>query len=293
MGSLVAALGGWLDARASNGLWLLRIEDLDPPREEPGAADSFLFDLDRLGLHWDGPVIYQSDRLSIYEDALKTLIHAGLAYPCHCSRRDIEKVWQRHPDQPRVYPGTCRPPSLPTLPTYNRDDRDSFSWRLNVSACPSPRVVEFDDRILGPRRDDVASETGDFVLKRRDGLHAYQLAVVVDDQIQGVTDVVRGADLLDNTARQIVLQNALGYTSPRYAHLPVVLNEDGQKLSKRTGARRVAPDNPGASLVEALNHLGFKSPASLSDEPPPQVLRWAQDAWADSGPVQTSRKQSR
>lgn len=289
MGSLVAALGSWLDAKTNDGLWLLRIEDLDPPREEPGAADSFPYDLDRLGLHWDGPVTRQSARLALYEDALQTLLAAKLAYRCHCSRRDIEGVWQSHPDQPKVYPGTCRMPSSP----LSRHNDEPFSCRLNVAACLSPCVVEFDDRIRGRQHHDVASDTGDFVLRRRDGLHAYQLAVVVDDALQGVTDIVRGADLLDNTARQIVLQNALGYGSPRYAHLPVVLNASGQKLSKRSGATRIEQGDPGTSLVKALSHLGIETPSDLSGESPTQVLRWAQTAWADSGPIRRSRMPAR
>lgn len=254
-GSVVAALASFLDARAHGGRWLLRIEDLDPPREQPGAAAAILDTLRRLGLDWDGDVLYQSARGERYAAALDTLVAAGLAYPCACTRREIADSQrragaplQRHGELP--YPGTCRhglPPG-----------RSPRAWRFRV---PEGRVC-FEDRLLGPQSQDVSAEVGDFVLRRADGLWAYQLAVVVDDADQGVTDVVRGADLLGSTARQIVLARALGLPSPRWMHVPVVAGEDGEKLSKQNGATAVAVSRPLEVLSAAARHLGFEPPSA-------------------------------
>jgi len=211
-GSLVAALGSYMDAKAHGGEWLVRMEDIDTPRVVPGAADDILRTLERFGLAWDGPVLYQSSRIDAYESALADLRKRDLVFACSCSRKDTGDR----------YPGTCRAGA----------HGDRTSWRLLVGG----EVVEFVDRRLGPQRQNVEEYCGDFVLKRADGLFAYQLAVVVDDAFQDITDVVRGEDLLDSTARQILLQRALGYPQPGYLHLPVVLNEAGQKLSKQTGA---------------------------------------------------------
>jgi glutamyl-Q tRNA(Asp) synthetase len=217
-GSLVAALGSYDDAKAHDGEWLVRMEDIDTPRVVPGAADGILRTLETFGLQWDGPVLYQSSRTDAYEAALDGLRKRGLAFPCSCSRKDLGDR----------YPGTCR--------SGARGGR--ISWRLRVSG----ELTEFNDRRLGPQRQNVEEYCGDFVLKRADGLFTYQFAVVVDDAFQGITDVVRGEDLLDSTARQIVLQRALGYPQPRYLHLPIVLNEAGQKLSKQTGATALDPN---------------------------------------------------
>jgi glutamyl-Q tRNA(Asp) synthetase len=260
-GSLVAALASWLDARAHRGRWLLRIEDLDPPREQPGAADAIIATLQRFGLRADGPVTWQSRRQGLYEAALARLVAAGLAYPCACTRREIADSQLRVDDGPlageaaspsapreRVYPGTCRgglPPG-----------RSPRAWRLRVPAG----IVRFDDRWCGPQAQDVAARVGDFVLRRADGLWAYQLAVVVDDADLGITDVVRGADLLGSTARQIVLQRALDLPTPRYLHVPVVATPEGEKLSKQTGALAVDADRSDQldrALDEALAHLGI------------------------------------
>jgi len=233
-GSLVAALGSYLDAKAHGGEWLVRIEDIDTPRVVPGAADHILRTLERFGLHWDGPVLYQSSRIEAYESALDDLRRRGLVFPCSCSRKDIGDR----------YPGTCR--------AGQRGRCDALSWRLRVSG----EQVEFEDRRLGLQRQNVEDYIGDFVLKRTDGLFAYQMAVVVDDAAQGITDVVRGEDLLDSTARQILLQRALGFPRPRYLHLPVVLNKLGQKLSKQTGALPLDPNRVEELLAEARVLIG-------------------------------------
>jgi glutamyl-Q tRNA(Asp) synthetase len=232
-GSLVAALGSYLDAKAHNGEWLVRIEDLDTPRVVPGAADDILRTLERFGLEWDGPVLYQSSRIEAYEAALHDLRRRGLVFPCGCSRKDVGDR----------YGGTCR--------AGLRGRSDTPSWRFRVN----DETVEFVDLRLGLQSQNVADYVGDFVLKRADGPFAYQLAVVVDDAFQGITDVVRGEDLLDSTARQILLQRALGLPQPRYRHLPVVLNDTGQKLSKQTGATALDPNRVTELLAQARSLL--------------------------------------
>lgn len=264
-GSIVAALASWLDARAHRGRWLLRIEDLDPPREQPGASSAIVSTLAALGLHWDGEPELQSRRGDRYRAALDALVASGHAYPCGCTRREIADSQRRagrgpvrHGETP--YPGTCRhglPPG-----------REARAWRLRVPAGP----VAFDDRWLGAHREDVAAEVGDFVLRRADGLWAYQLAVVVDDAAQGITDVVRGEDLLGSTARQIVLARALGVASPRWLHLPVVAGPDGDKLSKQNGAAAVDASRPLEVLGTALRHVGIVPP------PPQDIAGWLADA---------------
>jgi glutamyl-Q tRNA(Asp) synthetase len=254
-GSVATALASWLDARAGGGQWLLRIEDIDPPRERPGAIESILSTLQGLGLHWDGEPLRQSTRGAHYEAALRRLENDEAAYPCGCSRREIADSQARtlpargrHLERP--YPGTCRHGLAP--------GRGARSWRLRVPEG----VVRFDDRLHGPQSQDVAAEVGDFVLRRADGLWAYQLAVVVDDAAQGVTDVVRGADLLGATARQIVLARALRLPVPRYMHLPIVVGADGEKLSKQNGAAPVDLTRPTEVLGAALRHLGIEPPGS-------------------------------
>ena len=220
-GSLLTAVASCLDARRHGGEWWLRIEDLDPPREMPGASSRILATLEAFGFEWDGELVYQHDRHERYAAALERLIAAGVAYPCACTRKDIARVAVRGIDGP-VYPGTCRH-GLPA-------GQAARAWRLRVPAGP----VRFIDRIVGEQVQDVARDVGDFVLRRADGLWAYQLAVVVDDADQGMTDIVRGADLLDSTPRQIVLMHALGVPVPRHAHVPLVVNAAGEKLSKQT-----------------------------------------------------------
>jgi glutamyl-Q tRNA(Asp) synthetase len=269
-GSVAAALASWLDARAHDGTWLVRVEDIDPPREVPGATASILSTLDRLGLRADAEPMRQSTRDAAYADALRRLVGRGLAYPCACTRREIADSQLRAGQAPArhgelVYPGTCRAGLAP--------DRVARAWRLRVPEG----TVGFEDRALGPQSQDVAREVGDVVLKRADGLWAYQLAVVVDDAAQGVTDVVRGADLLGSTARQIVLARALATPSPRWLHVPVVTAADGEKLSKQNGATPVDASRPLAVLGDAMRHLGFEPP---SDAPPDAWLAEAARRWA-------------
>ncbi|PQA83222.1 tRNA glutamyl-Q(34) synthetase GluQRS [Limnohabitans sp. TS-CS-82] len=250
-GSLVAALASWLDARAHNGQWLVRMEDVDTPRCIPGADQRILQQLATCGLVPDAPVMWQSQRANAYQAALDSLIAKGWAYPCGCSRKEIEEAQalmgharERH--QAAVYPGTCR---------HGLNGKTARAWRLNVQ-----RVIDdlklttplmWQDRLLGPQQQDVAKEVGDFVLRRADGLWAYQLAVVVDDAAQGITHIVRGADLTDNTARQIVLQHALGLPTPSYMHTPLVLGENGEKLSKQNGAEALNLSSPLKILNQA------------------------------------------
>jgi glutamyl-Q tRNA(Asp) synthetase len=250
-GSLVAALASWLDARAVRGRWLLRIEDLDVPRQQPGAADQILRALERMGLTWDGPVAYQSLRSTLYDSALHELQRQ--TYWCGCTRREIaDSSLGPAADGAQIYPGTCRS-GLP---------EGKLARALRVRALGS---VEFDDRVQGPQLQSLEREVGDFVLYRADGQFAYQLAVVVDDAAQGVTDVVRGADLLDSTARQIYLQRLLGYPTPRYLHVPVAVNAAGEKLAKQTGAQPIDPARADRAIREALVFLG-QSPTADLDE---------------------------
>ncbi len=240
-GSLVAALAGWLDARAAEGRWLVRIEDLDAPRTLPGAAHDILRTLDCLGLGWDGPVLYQSQRSANYKAALKSLD----TYWCGCTRREIaDSSIGRASDGAQIYPGTCRGGLAP--------GKTPRALRVRTGT----EEIVFADRVQGPQRQILAREIGDFVLLRADGQFAYQLAVVVDDAEQGVTDVVRGADLLDSTPRQIYLQRLLGYATPRYLHVPAAVNAAGEKLSKQTGARPVDLARKSEELRRALRFLG-------------------------------------
>ena len=241
-GSLVAALASYAAARSAGGKWLLRMEDLDQPREQPGAADDILRTLDKLGLEWDGPVIYQSTRLERYHAVLDDLARRGFAYPCACTRRELEDSALAI-DGSRIYPGTCRRGLAPGKATR--------SVRVRTHGAP----IGFADAVQGWLEQRVETEVGDFVLLRADGITAYQLAVVVDDLDQGITNVVRGADLLDSTARQIHLQRLLGARTPRYAHVPVAVNAAGEKLSKQTGARPLDLSDPQAALARARRFL--------------------------------------
>ncbi|HHJ14879.1 MAG TPA: tRNA glutamyl-Q(34) synthetase GluQRS [Gammaproteobacteria bacterium] len=260
-GSLVAALASWLDARAAGGRWLVRMEDLDPPREMPGAADDILYTLEAFALHPDEAVVFQSSRHEAYQAALEQLLAAGLAYPCACTRREVRAAGG-------IYPGTCRA-GLPP----GRQPR-SVRARLEDKVC-----IRFDDRLQGHIEEDLPRSSGDFILRRADGLYAYQLAVVVDDAWQGITDVVRGADLLDSTARQIWLQNKLDLPTPRYLHLPVVLGPDGAKLSKQTFAAALDREQPGPQLTAALRFLGQAPPKPLAHAPAGEILDWARHHW--------------
>jgi glutamyl-Q tRNA(Asp) synthetase len=260
-GSLVAALASWLDARAHGGQWLVRIEDVDTPRCVPGADRVILEQLAACGLHPDGPVVYQSQRGHLYQAALDALIAQRIAYPCACTRQDIAlalvasgHIRQRHGEL--VYPGTCR---------HGLKGRHARAWRFMTD---SGVEVRWTDRRLGDQAQNVVRDVGDFILKRADGLWAYQLAVVVDDAAQGITHIVRGEDLADNTARQQMLQQALGYEPPQYLHTPLVMAADGQKLSKQNGAQPLDVSRPLEQLEIAARILGLRrnpSGATLGD----------------------------
>lgn len=247
-GSLVAAVASHADARHQGGTWLVRIEDVDETRRRPGADRDILETLERFGMTPDREVVWQSDRKALYRDALDRLLRDARAFPCVCSRADVASVGRTGPEGP-VYPGTCRrsPPA---------GDPASVALRAVADGAP----VEFVDRVVGPVRQDVARDIGDFVIRRADGFTAYQLAVVVDDAEQGVTDVVRGADLLWSTPRQILLQQALGLARPAYAHVPLVLGSDGRKLSKQDAAHPVGADDPLPALRAAWQFLGQEAP---------------------------------
>lgn len=265
-GSVVAALGSWLDARAHGGEWHLRLDDLDPPRVVEGAAASIVATLERLGLAWDGPVVAQSQRFDAYEEAMERLAARAHLYRCVCSRREIAAAGFTGIEGPR-YPGTCRertdvPPA-------------SAAWRIDVRGA----TVTFDDLLQGSVSQDLEVAIGDFVLRRSDGIHAYHLACVVDDAAAGFTHVVRGADLLDSTPRQIYLQRLLALPTPAYLHLPVAVDADGAKLSKQTLAAPVSSDRPSATLARALTFLGHGPPLDLIAAPPATLLGWATGHW--------------
>jgi glutamyl-Q tRNA(Asp) synthetase len=257
LGSLVAALGSYVDARSRDGRWLVRMEDLDRARVRSGAGDRILRTLEMFGLQWDGPIEYQSERTEHYRQALATLTALGATFECSCSRREH--------DRDSGYPGTCRAGPTRSGPTAVRFRVDDV-------------VVSVDDRLQG-RCDFPLRERGDVIVRRRDGAFAYQLAVVVDDAVQGVTDVVRGADLLDSTPWQIALQQALKLPTPRYAHLPLVTEPGGEKLAKSNRSVPIDPGSIGRELHHALQLLHQEPPAELESEPVPAILAWACDHW--------------
>jgi len=274
-GSLVAAVGSYLDARHHGGEWLLRIEDLDPPREVPGAADVILRTLDTFGLHWDGPVIYQSRRNDIYASALDELARKGYLFGCACTRKEIADSAIRS-EAGLVYPGTCRgglPPG-----------RHARALRVRSEA----RRIELVDRLQGTLLQQLDREVGDFIIRRGDGLVAYQLAVVIDDAEQQVTHVVRGADLLDSTPRQVYLQDLLELPTPFYLHLPVAVDADAEKLGKQTCARDVTADADNAALLDVLVFLNQRLPDSFEDASREEIWQWAIAHW-DPGRITGSR----
>ena len=265
-GSLVAAAGSFLEARTKGGEWLLRMEDVDTPRCSKTAADEILHMLEACGFAWDGAVVWQSRRTGAYAAALERLKAAGRVFACACTRRELADS-AIAPDGAAIYPGTCRQGLAAGRPAR--------AWRLRVGDVR----VSFDDAIQGRIDSDLAFDAGDFILLRADGLFAYQLAVVVDDAAAGITHVVRGADLLASTARQIFLQECLGLPTPCYAHLPVAVNAAGEKLSKQTRAAPVDASQPGSALFAALEFLGQQPPAELSGAGPDELWIWAMRHW--------------
>lgn len=265
-GSLVAATASFLDARAAGGRWLVRVEDVDTSRVQPGTADNILMTLERFGFEWDGEVMVQSRRTSAYQDAFEFLRRQGLVYGCGCTRKELADSSMETGSGLR-YPGFCRDGLL--------SGRSPRAWRVRV---PS-EVISFEDRSQGKQEQNLEEYVGDFVILRADGLFAYQLAVVVDDRAQGVTDVVRGADLLDSTPRQIYLQRLLGAPTPRYLHTPVAVNETGQKLSKQTLAPAIDPACPVGSLTDALAFLGQRPPRELLESDVRTIWTWAIANW--------------
>ena len=264
LGSLLAAVASYADARAHRGVWLVRLEDLDHPREVPGAADDILRTLHAFGFRWDEPVVFQRDRTHAYQAALDRLAALGLTYPCGCSRAEIARLGSPGSDGP-IYPGTCRD-GLP----HGRHPR-------TIRCHTNTRRIDFSDRIQGMQSQVVGDSIGDFVLRRADGIHAYQLAVIIDDAWQRVTHVVRGADLLLSTPRQILLQQALGLPQPDYAHVPLLVDDAGRKLSKSLAAAPVDPSSPLAALKRVWTLLGQEPPrsdCSLSAFWQQAIARW-------------------
>lgn len=266
-GSVVSAVASFLDVRAQGGRWLLRIDDLDPPRIEAGAAERILITLEALALHWDGAVVFQSARSEAYAQALAQLTALGQVYVCHCSRKDIGVG---------PYPGTCR--------TGNGSAKTG-AWRVRVDNQP----ICIADCVQGAYMQNLTQHCGDFVVRRADGIFAYHLAAVVDDAWSGVTQITRGSDLLESTPRQVHLQRLLGLPTPRYAHLPVVLDADGAKLSKQTYAPAIDAGNANRALFQALTFLGLAPPAELRGAAAEQLLAWALPHWCLSALAPASR----
>jgi len=259
-GSLLAAIASYLDARANNGRWLVRMEDLDPPREPPGAAEQILEQLTHFGLEWDGDVLYQSTRLSAYAEALQQLTDAGHCYACMCTRPDVRAMGN-------VYNGHCRHANL------------AAAADTAIRIQTSPRDIVIEDAVQGLSKTELASQCGDFIIRRKDGLFAYQLAVVVDDEFQQVSDIIRGYDLLESTPRQIFLQELLHYRRPRYAHIPVIVDAAGEKLSKQSFAQAIDAKQ-SKELTHAVLQLLGQSPPPLSDfATNTDQLRWAVQHW--------------
>jgi glutamyl-Q tRNA(Asp) synthetase len=266
-GSLIAAVGSYLDARAHGGQWLLRIEDLDTPRNMPGAADTILRTLEIFGFAWDGEVTYQSARKNLYAEALEMLREQKRIYPCACSRKEIaDSSLSIIGIEGPVYPGTCRN-GLP-------EGREARAWRLKIDN----KLLLFNDLCFGEIQQQIDQEVGDFVLLRADGIAAYQLSVVVDDAAQGITHVVRGADLLASTPRQIYLQQLLQLPTPQYLHLPVVLHSDGEKLSKQNGATALDSKQVVPTLFAALKFLGQSLPGAANSLD--ELWSWAMTHWS-------------
>lgn len=277
-GSLVTATASYLDAKANRGSWIVRMEDIDKQREVPGAAEDILQTLISFGFEWQGEVLYQSRRKMFYAEHLQHLLNANQAYPCSCSRKQIQLAGQqRH--EGSIYPGTCRTGFAGEKPR---------SWRLKVDDT----LITFEDVIQGHHQQMLSEVVGDFVLKRADGFFAYQLAVVVDDAFQGVTHIVRGADLLDSTARQIFLQRQLGFSTPSYAHIPVATYPNGDKLSKQNRAQPVKYADTAAVLMRVLQFLGLHPPREFASAALADIWQWAVAHWQINNVVKTRHQVS-
>jgi glutamyl-Q tRNA(Asp) synthetase len=272
-GSLVAALASYLDAKANKGQWLVRMEDLDPPREQPGAADEILRSLDTHGLGWDGEILYQSTRLAAYQEQLDSLIQADLVYPCQCSRQRLQSLGG-------IYDGHCR--------THPPAGNQPLAWRLKLYDLPKRflnqdfapgEIIRFTDAIQGEQQQHLRRQAGDQILKRRDGFYAYPLAVVVDDIAQGITHIIRGSDLLEVTGRQIFFFKLLGKTPPVFGHVPLAIQENGQKLSKQNHAPPLVSSDASRNLWQALRFLGQNPPTELATPSPAGVIDWGIAHW--------------
>ncbi len=266
-GSLVAAVGSFLSIKSKGGRWLLRIEDLDPPREDRHAPDLIRATLEAHALPWDGDVLFQSSRHEAYLEALEQLIELDRCYPCSCTRGMVQRSGKIGPFGP-IYAGSCRQFPMDPYSVF-------YSWRVQTDDTP----IQFEDQRFGTQQQRLESEVGDFIIKRADGYYAYQLAVVVDDAMQGVTEVVRGEDLLDNTPRQIYLQRLLGLPTPSYLHLPIATDTHGNKLSKQNHAPPLDNHQATQNLVKALTFLGHHPPAELHRAPPETLIDWALEHW--------------
>ena len=260
---MIAAVASFLEARTQGGQWLVRVEDIDPPREQSGATKQILDALEIYGFEWDGPVTYQSTSRRSHDEAVETLVQLSLAYPCGCSRRELADM--PHGSLGVIYPGTCRTGCNESV--------------VAIRIRTDDNVVAFDDRLQGPQSQRLESESGDFVILRKDDLIAYQLAVVVDDNLQAITDVVRGIDLMDSTPRQLLLQRLLNYPTPNYAHIPVATNDNHQKLSKSHGAGAISLEHTAETLIAALQALGQQPPNELDGASQVDIWRWAQTNW--------------
>lgn len=260
-GTLLAAVGSYLQARSNHGEWFLRIDDVDITRKIDGADSDILHTLEAFGLHWDGEVIYQSSQIKYYQQALDQLIAQSLVFPCLCSRK---KLAQTNSD---IYPGTCRNRTLP--------EKQPHALRLMSKDI----TIEFEDSVMGKQSQDLQRQCGDFIIRRRDGLFAYQLAIVVDDAMQNITEVVRGADLLDSTPRQIYLQQLLHYPTPAYCHLPLAVDAAGNKISKSEGALKIDVEQREKLLFSVLRFLGQQPPAELAEATIDDIWYWAIENW--------------
>ncbi|MDH3354916.1 MAG: tRNA glutamyl-Q(34) synthetase GluQRS [Chromatiales bacterium] len=266
-GSLVSAVGSYLQARKQNGQWLLRIDDIDPPREQKGAVKHIIKTLDHYGFEWDEEILYQSQRYDFYQNALEQLVDKNHCFSCQCSRKNIQYHVEKLDANPHIYPGTCR----------NRPAKNSSTDAIRIKSIH--QHIRFKDLLQGDQCVGLADEIGDFIIRRSDGLYAYQLATTVDDAEQAITEVVRGSDLLSSTPHQYYLQQLLGYSHPSYLHLPLVINIEGEKLSKQTFAKAIEPEDATTNLTLALQFLGQNPDSELSKASTEDIWLWAIEHW--------------